>query len=57
MSSWKLICVNRSRDPMKKLTQILLTKENLLAVLLSLILVALTIFTTDTSPNWIYQGF
>ena len=42
---------------MKKLAQILFTRENLLAVLLCLILIALVIFTADTSPNWIYQGF
>jgi hypothetical protein len=42
---------------MKKLLQILFTRENLLAVLLCLILIALVIFTADTSPTWIYQGF
>jgi len=42
---------------MKKLFSILFTRENLLAVLLCLILIALVIFTADTSPTWIYQGF
>lgn len=42
---------------MKKLSQILFTRENLLAILLCLILIALAIFTADTSPTWIYQGF
>jgi hypothetical protein len=42
---------------MKRLAQILFTRENLLAVLLCLILIALVIFTADTSPTWIYQGF
>jgi hypothetical protein len=42
---------------MKKLSQIIFTRENLLAVLLCLILIALLIFTADTSPTWIYQGF
>jgi hypothetical protein len=42
---------------MKKLAQILFTRENLLALLLCLILIALIIFTADTSPTWIYQGF
>jgi hypothetical protein len=42
---------------MKKMFQVLFTRENLLAVLLCLILIALEIFTTDTSPTWIYQGF
>lgn len=35
----------------------LFSRENLLALLLCLILIALTIFTADTSPTWIYQGF
>ncbi|HET9912586.1 MAG TPA: hypothetical protein VFQ13_11895 [Anaerolineales bacterium] len=42
---------------MKKLSQILFTRENLLAVLLCLIMLTLVIFTADTSPTWIYQGF
>ena len=42
---------------MKKLSQLLFTRENLLALLLCLILIALVIFTADTSPTWIYQGF
>ncbi len=33
------------------------TRENLLALVLALILVALVVFTADTSPTWIYQGF
>jgi len=32
-------------------------KENLLALLLFLIIVAVLIATTDSSPLWIYQGF
>ncbi len=35
----------------------LLTRENLLALLLCLILIALVIFTADSSQTWIYQGF
>ena len=31
--------------------------ENLWAFILFLIVVALIIFTTDSSPVWIYQGF
>jgi hypothetical protein len=42
---------------MKKLSQTLFTRENLLALLLCLILIALVIFTADASPTWIYQGF
>ena len=42
---------------MKKLLNIIFTRENFLALLLCLILIALVIFTADTSPTWIYQGF
>jgi hypothetical protein len=42
---------------MKRLSQLLFTRENLLALLLCLIVIALIIFTADTSPTWIYQGF
>jgi len=42
---------------MKKIRDALFTRENLLAVLLCLILILLVIFTADTSPIWIYQGF
>lgn len=41
----------------KKLFTAIFNKENLFALLLALILVALVIFTIDTSPTWIYQGF
>ncbi len=42
---------------MKKIVLAIFTRENLLALLLCLILIALVIFTADTSPTWIYQGF
>jgi hypothetical protein len=35
----------------------LLSRENLLALLLCLLLIALVIMTTDSAPQWIYQGF
>lgn len=35
----------------------LLTRENLLALLLCLILIAIIIATADLAPLWIYQGF
>ncbi|HUI88178.1 MAG TPA: hypothetical protein VLX61_05590 [Anaerolineales bacterium] len=41
----------------KKLRDVVFTRENLLALMLALILIALVIFTADTSPTWIYQGF
>lgn len=35
----------------------LLTRENLWAVAIALLLVLLTIFTASAAPLWIYQGF
>jgi hypothetical protein len=35
----------------------LLSRENLLALLLCLVLIAVTILTADQAPQWIYQGF
>jgi hypothetical protein len=42
---------------MKKILKHIFTRENFLAFMLCLILIALTIFTADTTPTWIYQGF
>ena len=66
-NSWKPIYVNPDNasfpgidpagSPMKKIAELLFTRENLFALLLCLILIALVIFTADTSPTWIYQGF
>ena len=42
---------------LKKILQTIFTRESCLALLLCLILIALTIFTADTTPTWIYQGF
>lgn len=42
---------------MKKIFDLIFSRENILAILLCLILIALVIFTADTSPTWIYQGF
>jgi general stress protein CsbA len=42
---------------MKKILNAIFTRENFLAFVLCLILIALVIFTADTSPTWIYQGF
>ena len=41
----------------KKILAKIFSRENLLAILLCLILIALTIVSADTSPTWIYQGF
>ena len=35
----------------------ILTRENLLALLLCLLVVLLLIVATDSAPQWIYQGF
>ena len=35
----------------------LFSRENLYAVLLCLLLIALLIMTADQAPQWIYQGF
>ena len=33
------------------------SKENIWAIVFCLIVIAVMIFTTDSSPLWIYQGF
>ncbi len=35
----------------------LLTRENVFAVVLCLVLIFLVVVTADTAPRWIYQGF
>jgi hypothetical protein len=35
----------------------LFTRENLYALLLCLILIAVIILTAEDAPQWIYQGF
>ena len=35
----------------------LLSRENLLALALCLVIILLVVMTSDTSPQWIYQGF
>ncbi len=41
----------------KRFVSVVLNRENLLAVLLALLVLAIVIFTSDTTPAWIYQGF
>lgn len=41
----------------KFFTRHVFTLENLLALILAVILIAVIIFTTKSSPSWIYQGF
>jgi len=45
------------RDALKNLWGIVATPENIWAFVLFLIVIALIVFTTDSSPVWIYQGF
>jgi len=40
-----------------KLIKRLLSRENLFALLLCLVVIFVIILTADTSPQWIYQGF
>jgi len=37
--------------------RIIFSRENLYALLICLILIAILILTADQSPQWIYQGF
>jgi hypothetical protein len=46
-----------TKNPFVALVKRLLTPENLWAIVLFLIAVALIVLTTEDSPNWIYQGF
>jgi hypothetical protein len=34
-----------------------LSRENLIALLLCLMLITLIVLTADAAPQWIYQGF
>jgi hypothetical protein len=42
---------------MDKLVRSIFSRENLFALLLCLILIAIIILTADQAPQWIYQGF
>jgi hypothetical protein len=44
-------------DPPQTLLQRIFSRENLIALALCLILIALVIVTADSAPQWIYQGF
>ena len=35
----------------------IITKENLLALAICLVIIGLIIFTSDNAPLWIYQGY
>jgi hypothetical protein len=40
-----------------KMLRRLFSRENLMALGLCLVVILLIIATTDTAPQWIYQGF
>jgi len=42
---------------MRRLLRTIFSKENLAALVLCLIIIAVIIMTADQSPLWIYQGF
>jgi hypothetical protein len=42
---------------MLPLLKCLFSRENLLALALCLMLIALVVLTADSAPQWIYQGF
>ncbi len=42
---------------MRKKIEALLNNENILALIFAIIMILLIVFTADTSPTWIYQGF
>lgn len=54
-------CVDIHRSkPVRSLDRvfrIIFSRENLYALLICLILIAILILTADQSPQWIYQGF
>ncbi len=45
------------RKPLGFLRQYILTRENLIALALCLIIILVVIVTADSAPLWIYQGF
>jgi hypothetical protein len=44
-------------DSSPTLLRRIFSRENLIALVLCLILIALVIVTADSAPQWIYQGF
>ncbi len=46
-----------TKDTQPTLLQRIFTRENLIALAVCLILIALVIATADSAPQWIYQGF
>ena len=42
---------------LRRILGMVVTRENLLALVLAVLLMLIVIFTVDTSSTWIYQGF
>jgi hypothetical protein len=42
---------------MQSLFRRIFSRENLIALLLCLLIVALVVVTAESAPQWIYQGF
>jgi len=42
---------------MKRISRKIFSRENLYALILCLIVIAILIMTSDQAPQWIYQGF
>jgi hypothetical protein len=55
MGSGACVVINENL-PMKFIRRIL-SRENLYALVLCLLLIALIVLTTSQAPQWIYQGF
>jgi hypothetical protein len=45
------------RLPVNPVVRRIFSRENLWALVLCLVVILLIIFTADSSPLWIYQGF
>ena len=42
---------------LRRIGRSVLTRENLLALVLGILLTLIVVFGIDTAPTWIYQGF
>ena len=42
---------------LRRIVGLIITRENLLAIILAVLLLLVVIFGIDTVPAWIYQGF
>lgn len=49
--------LSASGEPRPTVMQRIFSRENLIALGLCLLIILLIIVTTDSAPQWIYQGF